>query len=108
MLTPYQQGTIDAEWVESRRKYIKVKALGQSLETIRTAQAASAQMAATWKKILSGEFSVAELAASLKETDELLTAVAALKAAERPKPTPAPAPASASASASTSTSTSTQ
>lgn len=92
VLTPYQQGTIDAEWVESRRKYIKVKALGKSLETISKAQAASAQMEATWKKILRGEFSAAELAASLKETDELLTAVAALKAAERPKPAPAPAP----------------
>lgn len=87
VLTPYQQGTIDAAWVESRRKYIKVQALGRSLETVRTAQAAAAQMQATWQKILSGEFSVAELAASLKETDELLAAVVALRTAERSKPT---------------------
>jgi len=87
VLTPYQLGTIDAEWVDSRRKYIKVQALGQSLDTVKTAQAAAAQMQATWQKILSGEFSAAELAASLKETDELLAAVAALKAAERAKPT---------------------
>jgi hypothetical protein len=87
VLTPYQLGTIDAEWVDSRRKYIKVQALGQSLDTVKTAQAAAAQMQATWQKILSGEFSAAELAASLKETDELLAAVAGLKAAERAKPT---------------------
>jgi hypothetical protein len=89
VLAPYQDGTLDADWVVNRRKYIKVKALGQSLDSIRTAQAASAQMEATWRKILSGEFSAAELAASLKETEELLAAVAALKDAERPKPKPA-------------------
>lgn len=89
VLAPYQDGTLDADWVVNRRKYIKVKALGQSLESIRTAQAAAAQMEAIWRKILSGEFSAAELAASLKETEELLAAVAALKDAERPKPKPA-------------------
>jgi hypothetical protein len=64
-----------------------VQALGQSLETVKTAQAAAAQMQATWQKILSGELSAADLAASLRETDELLAAVATLKAAERAKST---------------------
>src|SRR5262245_5181973 len=73
VLGPYQEGTIDADWVENRRKFIKVKALGKSLETIATAQDAAAKMEVIWRKILSGEFSAAELAASLKETEELLT-----------------------------------
>jgi hypothetical protein len=85
VLTPYQQGNVDAEWVENRRAYIKIAALGDSLQEVKNAQAAAARMQATWKKILSGELSAADLAASLKETDELLAAVAALKAAERPK-----------------------
>jgi hypothetical protein len=88
VLAPYQEGTIDADWVENRRNFIKVKALGKSLETITTAQDAAAKMDVIWRKILSGEFSAAELAASLKETEELLTAVAVLKDAGKPKPKP--------------------
>jgi chemotaxis regulatin CheY-phosphate phosphatase CheZ len=74
--------------VEDRRTYIKVKALGKSLEAVKSAQDASRQMQAAWQKILSGDFSTAEIAAMLKETDELLAAVAALKAAEKPKAAP--------------------
>lgn len=88
VLGPYQTATIDSTWVDDRRIYIKVKALGQTLDTVKSAQVASKQMEAVWQKILSGDYSAAELATMLRETDELLGAVAALKAAEKPKATP--------------------
>jgi hypothetical protein len=88
VLAPYQKATIDSAWVDDRRTYIKVKALGQSLEAVKSAQAASAQMQAVWQKLLSGDFTIGEIASVLKETDELLAAVATLKAAEKPKATP--------------------
>ncbi len=88
VLGPYQKATIDSAWVDDRRTYIKVKALGQTLDAVRSAQAASMQMQAVWERILSGDFNVGEIASILKETDELLAAVVALKAAERPKATP--------------------
>lgn len=85
VLPPYQKATMDAAWVENRRTYIKVQALGQTVEAIGSAHAASKQMEAAWRKILSGEYSAAETATVLKETDELLAAVVALKTAEKPK-----------------------
>ncbi len=85
VLGPYQKATIDSAWVDDRRTYIKVKALGQTLDAVRSAQMASQQMEVAWRKIVSGDYSVAEIAAMLRETDELLAAVVALKAAERPK-----------------------
>jgi hypothetical protein len=88
VLAPYQTATIDSTWVDDRRIYIKVKALGETLDTVKSAQVASKQMEAVWRKILSGDYSAAELATMLRETDELLGAVAALKAAEKPKATP--------------------
>jgi hypothetical protein len=88
VLTPYQRATIDAGWIDDRRTYIKVKAMGKTIEAVTSAQAAARQMEATWQKILSGEYSAAEMAAILRETDELLAAVVALKAAEKPKAAP--------------------
>jgi hypothetical protein len=49
---------------------------------------ASKQMEAIWRKILSGEYSAAEITTMLRETDELLAAVAMLKAAEKPNVKP--------------------
>lgn len=85
VLKPYQTGTMDSAWVDDRRTYIKVAALGQTLDVVKAAQAASKQMEAAWGKILSGDYNVAEINSILHETDELLAAVAALKAAEKPK-----------------------
>ncbi len=85
VLKPYQTATMDSAWVDDRRTYIKVAALGQTLETVKSAQAASKQMEAAWRKILSGDYNVAEINAMLRETDELLAAVVKLKTAEKPK-----------------------
>lgn len=85
VLKPYQTGSMDSAWVDDRRTYIKVAALGQTLDAVKAAQAASKQMEAAWRKILSGDYNVAEINSILHETDELLAAVATLKAAEKPK-----------------------
>jgi hypothetical protein len=88
VLGPYQAATMDSTWVGDRRTYIKVRALGETLETVKSAQMASKQMEAIWRKILSGEYSAAEITTMLRETDELLAAVAMLKAAEKPNVKP--------------------
>lgn len=88
VLGPYQTAIIDATWVEDRRTYIKVRALNLTLDTVRLAQAASVQMQVVWSKILSGNFTVGEIASMLRETDELLAALVAFKAAEKPKAAP--------------------
>ena len=81
VLKPYQTAAIDTAWAENRKRYIKIRALGQTLDAVKSAQAASNQMLATWARIVSGETSSAELLAMLRETDELLAAVNAVKAA---------------------------
>ena len=79
---PYQRGEIGDTWVDDRRHYIKVRALGSSLASIGSAHAAAQHMQTVWARILSGETSAKELTAMLKDTQELLVAVAALKSAD--------------------------
>lgn len=88
VLGPYQKAAVDATWVDDRRTYIKAKALGLTLDTVRSVQSASAQMELVWNKILSGNVNSGEISNTLRETDELLAAVVALKAAEKSKSTP--------------------
>jgi hypothetical protein len=83
VLKPYQAGTMDASWADNRRTYIKTRALGETLDAVKSAEAASRQMQVTWARILAGDTSPTELLASLREADELLAAVQALKAAEK-------------------------
>ena len=82
---PYIAQTIDDQWIDDRRTYLKAVALGKASEEIAKAEAASAQMQATWAKILSGDLSAAELHTMLTEINQLLAAVNTLKSAERPK-----------------------
>jgi len=81
VIGPYRTGTIDDAWVDDRRVYLKVKALGSSPEALTSAQAAARQMQTVWARILSGEYSAKEITAMLNETRDLLAAVAALKEA---------------------------
>ena len=81
VIGPYRTGTIDDAWVDDRRVYLKVKALGGSPEALTSAQAAARQMQTVWARILSGEYSAKEITAMLNETRDLLAAVAALKEA---------------------------
>jgi hypothetical protein len=82
---PYRTGAIDDTWVDDRRAYLKVKALGNTPEALTSAQAAAKQMQTVWARILSGEYSAQELTAMLKDTEDLLAAVAALKEANAKK-----------------------
>jgi hypothetical protein len=82
---PYKNGTIDRGWIEDRRVYLKAAALGDDPGSIATAEAAGQQVQAAWMRILSGEYSIEELAAVLKDTQELLAAVSALKEANAKK-----------------------
>jgi hypothetical protein len=50
-----------------------------------SAQAAAKQMQTVWARILAGDYSPKELTAMLKETEDLLAAVAALKQANAKK-----------------------
>jgi uncharacterized protein YceK len=79
VLVPYGAGAIDDAWADDRRAYIRVAALGNTPEALNTAQAASRQMATVWARVLSGEHSAKEITAMLKDTEDLLAAVAALK-----------------------------
>lgn len=85
IVSPYAAGNIGAAWVEDRRSYLKAHAIGNTTETISAAEAAARQMQTVWERILSGEYSAKELVASLKDTEELLGAVAALKDANAKK-----------------------
>lgn len=82
---PYKAGDIGAAWVNDRRTYLKVRALGNTAEAVSSAEAAARQMQTVWERILSGEYSAKELTTMLKDTEELLAAVAALKAANEKK-----------------------
>lgn len=82
---PFKRGTIDRNWIDDRRLYVEAAALGSDPESIFTAEAAAAQVQAVWMRILSGEYSAAELSAVLKDTQELLAAVNALKKANDKK-----------------------
>lgn len=80
---PYVRGQMSASWPNARLAFLKVKALSQTDAAVSAAEAASKQMQIVWKKILSGEYSTSELLALLKDTDDLLGAAAALKAARK-------------------------
>ncbi len=82
---PYIAQTMDDQWIDDRRTYLKAAALGKASEEIVKAEAASAQMQATWEKILSGDLSAAELHKMLTEINQLFAAINTLKSAERPK-----------------------
>jgi hypothetical protein len=81
--TPYLKGDIDATWADHRRTYLKVRALGQTEAAVTSAQVAAKQMQNVWERILSGEYSAREVTAMLKDTDDLLEAVGALKDATK-------------------------
>jgi len=83
--TPYLKGDIDANWADNRRTYLRVRALGQTEAAVSSAQAAAKQMQFVWERILSGEYSAKELTAMLKDTEDLLDAVNALKDANKAK-----------------------
>ena len=78
---PYQKGQYGAAWADDRATYLKVRALGSRSEQVDAAARASREMQAVWRRILAGTSSPAEIAASLEEVNQLLEAVAALKAA---------------------------
>ena len=81
--TPYVKGDIDGAWADHRRTYLRVRALGQTEAAVTSAQVAAKQMQNVWERILSGEYSARELTAMLKDTDDLLEAVGALKDATK-------------------------
>ena len=83
VLAPFLAGGIGTGWAEDRRPAVRVKALGSSVEALDSAETAARQMQVVWRRILSGETSSAEVLASLKDTEELLGATAALKQANR-------------------------
>lgn len=85
VLVPYGSGAIDDAWANDRRAYIRVAALGNTPEALNTAQAASRQMQTVWARVLSGEYSAREITAMLKDTEDLLAAVAALQDAAAKK-----------------------
>lgn len=85
VLVPYGSGAIDDAWANDRRAYIRVAALGNTPEALNTAQAASRQMQTVWARVLSGEYSAKEITAMLKDTEDLLAAVAALQDAAAKK-----------------------
>lgn len=85
VLMPYGTGVIDDAWADDRRAYIRIAALGNTPEALNTAQAASRQMQTVWARVLSGEYSATEITAMLKDTEDLLAAVAALKDAAAKK-----------------------
>lgn len=78
---PYKRGAMDRGWIDNHRVAVKTKAASSDSEAIAKANAAAAQVETVWRPILSGEYSPAELTAVLKDTEELLAAVNALKAA---------------------------
>ena len=87
---PYLAQSIDDQWIDDRRVYLRGVALGTASADIAKAEAASAQMQATWEKVLAGDLSAAELHKMVGEINQLLGAAATLKAAEHPKTPPAP------------------
>lgn len=77
---PFAAGTTERTgWIEERKAFLKIQALGQTQEALNSAQAAAAQMEMVWARILSGEYSAKELTAMLKDTEDLLAAANALK-----------------------------
>ena len=79
---PYILGTPGSSWPDDRRRYLKARALNQTQAVVASAAVAAGQMQAVWERILAGSFSASEINIVLKETDDLLDAVAAFKAAK--------------------------
>jgi hypothetical protein len=82
---PYERGVIGAAWVNDRRAYLKVRALGQTDAALTAAETTAGQMQTVWERILSGVYSAKEITAMLKDTEDLLDAVNALKTAGKTK-----------------------
>lgn len=82
---PFEKGVIGAAWVNDRRAYLKVRALGQTDAALTAAETAAGQMQSVWERILSGSYSAREITAMLKDTEDLLDAVNALKSASNAK-----------------------
>lgn len=82
---PYKQGTFERGWIDDHRVAVRTRAVGSDPEAIATANAAAARVEEVWRRILSGEYSPEELTAILKDTEALLAAVNALRAANAEK-----------------------
>ena len=82
---PYTKQEIGSGWVLDRNRYIKAAAVGEMSRELQTARAASAQMGKTWEKILSGVYDASEMRKQLMELEALVSALSALKQADRPK-----------------------
>lgn len=82
---PYEKQEIGAAWVADRNKYIKARAIGETSKEIQAARAAAAQMNKTWEKVLSGVYDADEMRQQIAELEALVTALAAVKEAEKPK-----------------------
>lgn len=77
---PFAAGTAErTAWMEDRKAFLKIQALGQTQQALNSAQAAAAQMETVWARIVSGEYAAKELTAMLKDTEDLLAAANALK-----------------------------
>lgn len=81
---PYEIQAIDKTWVTNRRAYIRTKATGKMLEAVKLARDASKQMGKTWEKILSGVYDGSDMISQLKELDSIVSALVAIKNAEKP------------------------
>jgi hypothetical protein len=80
---PYRRGELGPAWAADRRAYLRARALGATAESVASAQDAARQMQTAWERILSGEYSAKELTAMLKDTEDLLSAVNALRDANK-------------------------
>jgi hypothetical protein len=83
---PFEKQEIDRVWVTDRKTYIKAKATGVTAEALKSARAASKQMSKSWEKILSGVYDISETRKQIEEVEALVSAMVALKQAEKPKP----------------------
>jgi len=79
---PYLLGTPGSSWPDDRRRYLKARALNETQAVVASATVAAGQMQAVWERILAGSFSASEINVVLRETEDLLDAVAAFKAAK--------------------------
>jgi hypothetical protein len=82
---PFEKQELGSAWVLDRNRYIKAAAVGEMSRELQTARAASAQMGKTWEKILSGVYDASEMRRQLTEMEALVSALSALKQAEKPK-----------------------
>lgn len=85
VIMPYQTGQMAQSWVDDRRAALKVRALGQTNAAVNAAQGAAGQMQVVWQRILRGDYSTQEIIASLKDTEDLLSAVNMLNTALKTK-----------------------